>query len=183
MKTTAYYIRHNGKKTGPLTAATLSDMSAAGTIYDTMEIGRDGVSGWAAAGSVKGLRAVPEPPTPRQAAYAKDLGITVRAGMTRDELSAKMDAALGRAYKTGRFVRLSQPVKVAGHVTTERTGNGLKAEWLVSWVMFAASLAACVAGAGDSTAAPTYAAAGVAGLLLSLVYGLLLRFRMWWSHG
>jgi len=122
-------------------------------------------------------------PSDRQVAYARDLGVVVVPGMTRDELSAQMDAVIGRSYKTGRFVKQADPVQFSGHVTTEKTSKGIKAAVVMNWVVFLLSIAVAAMayrpGKPDSTlfVLASFAFTG------SFIAGIVLRIARWWHHG
>jgi hypothetical protein len=122
---TTWHISTDGSVAGPYTTQQLAALGKAGEISSGMLASKDGGK-WVPVEKVKGLTVSGAMPSDRQVAYARDLGVFVVPGMTRDELSTQMDAMIGRSYKTGRFVAQAAPVRVAGHVTTEKTGKGIR---------------------------------------------------------
>jgi hypothetical protein len=174
---TTWALGVNGKVVGPYTTQQLADLGKAGKITSDMYVSKNGGE-WKPVTCVKGLYVADAMPSERQLAYARDLGVVVVPGMTRDHLSAQMDAATGRSYKTGRFV------KQTGHVTVEQTSKGLKAAMLANWLVFVVGVIAGVATFPDGHGSDV-TAFGLASLatLSTFPVGLTLRIVRWWHHG
>ena len=180
---TTWHLSDDGIVAGPYTTQQLAALGKAGKVVAGMLASKDGGK-WTAVEKVKGLTVSGAMPSDRQVAYARDLGVFVVPGMTRDELSTQMDAVIGRSYKTGRFVAQADPVRVAGHVTTEKTGKGIKAGLAMNWVVFLLGLLII------STSLPTAGGEPAAMFTLgsfmvfgSFVAGIVLRIARWWHHG
>ncbi|MFZ9311875.1 MAG: DUF4339 domain-containing protein [Arenimonas sp.] len=174
---TTWHISSNGRVAGPYTTQQLADLGKGGKITTGMYASKNGGE-WAPVEKVRGLHVTGLMPSRRQADYARDLGIKVRPGVTRDELSAQMDAATGRSYKTGRFV------KQTGHVTIEKTGKGLKAAMVLNWVAFLLGIAMIAANlpVEGRDIGPAFQAGSLM-MTGSFVVGFGLRVARWWNHG
>ena len=179
---TTWHLSTDGNVAGPYTTQQLAALGKAGKVVAGMLASKDGGK-WTAVEKVRGLTVAGMAPSDRQVAYAKDLGIKVRSGMTRDELGEQMDAVLGRSFKTGRFVKQA-PAEVVGHVTTEKTGKNLKAAFALNWLAFLVGMVAIVISMQSPNAEP--GAAMMLGSLLitgSFAAGIVLRIVRWWHHG
>jgi len=179
---TTWHLSTDGSVAGPYTTQQLAALGKAGKVVAGMLASKDGGK-WTPVEKVKGLTVSGVAPSDRQVAYARDLGVIVVPGMTRDELSSQMDAVIGRSYKTGRFVKQA-PAQVVGHVTTEKTGKNIKAAFALNWIAFLlgiALIATCLPKAGsDPSAGFTFGCFMMTG---SFVAGIVLRIVRWWHHG
>lgn len=159
MSATQWYVARNGHRIGPMSSADLRSMADAGKVYADMVVHKVGGTGWHPVSAVRGLAVQPVAPEPPPPTVyvAPAPAVNVR------------------------------PMPVAGHVTIEKTGRGIKAGWLVSWAMFLVGGLVVVTGAqAGASATPTEHAGVAVGALLvvtSIVYGLYLRAVTWWRHG
>lgn len=81
--------------------------------------------------------------------------------------------------------RVAAPVTVTGHVTTEKTGKGLKANLIYSWVaiVIGAVMMSMGIGASPSGQPGPEAAYGLTAVALGFSWLMVTRVRIWWNHG
>lgn len=118
-------------------------------------------------------------PSDRQIKYAEILGIQVRKGISRDELTAQMDAVIGRSFKTGKFVKQVDPSVYDRKPTTWP----LTLIQVANWLVFIAALFTCliqVAGTGNLPEAGYYP---VAVLGCSFVFEQVMKSLKKWIRG
>lgn len=174
---TTWHISTDGTVAGPYTTQQIAALGNAGKIVTGMLASKNGGK-WVPVEKVRGLTVADAKPSDRQVAYAKDLGIKVRTGVSRDELSAQMDAVIGRSYKTGRFV------KQTGHVTIEKTAKNIKAAFALNWLVFLLGIALIATGLPKEGSEPTTGfSLGCLMMTGSFVAGMVLRVVRWWNHG
>ena len=148
-KTTKWYLAKDGDRLGPFSNTALRKLADDGQITSDMMVWTDTLDAWKPVSVIKGIMIVQIPPP------APTRPVTITQAQT------------------------DKPLRVNGHVTTEKTAKHLKAHQLIG-------LAMIVGGLVVSVAAADYQPLGGIGALAFLGgigYRIVTSVRIWWNHG